>query len=424
MTLLPVRRFQRIYEQILLSQWFSLLAGWVLVVVLPSLLYFGIEGFGLFAGGQATAFWINTTLYLISYFSLRLLLFSFPGGRSMWLIIGHVFSIFALGIFISLFFRLQASRLVLMLSGFVALIWFTIEHHIATRYKQCKLAIIKKGFANELTKLNGLIHAQPLDSLQLGQTQYDGVVADFRAINPQEERFLTECVLQGVPVYNAKDVYESFTGRVKIDHMSENNIGALLPSRSVEFIKTVFDLSIIICSLPLTIPVCLITALLIRIESPGPIIYTQKRIGKGNKPFTIYKFRSMRFDKDAPAQFAGAADPRITKVGKVIRKLRIDELPQLLNIIKGEMSLIGPRPEQPDFVAEFDNKIPFYSYRHVVKPGISGWAQVRHGYAADADATQVKIEHDFFYIKNYSITLDIFITFLTIRTMLTGFGAR
>src|SRR5690625_5001638 len=189
MTLLPVRRFQRIYEQILLSQWFSLLAGWVLVVVIPSLLYF----------------------------------------------VCHLLCFFVLGIFSRLFLRLQASRLVLMLSWFVALIWFTIEHHIATRYKQCKLAIIKKGFAHELTKLNGLIHAQPLDSLQLGQTQYDGVVADFRAINPQEERFLTECVLQGVPVYNAKDVYESFTGRVKIDHMSENNIGALLPSRSVEF---------------------------------------------------------------------------------------------------------------------------------------------------------------------------------------------
>ena len=132
----------------------------------------------------------------------------------------------------------------------------------------------------------------------------------------------------------------------------------------------------------------------------------------------------MRFDRRAAEQFAGEDDPRITRVGKVIRKLRIDELPQFLNVLKGEMSLIGPRPEQPSFVEEYDKKIPFYSYRHIVKPGISGWAQVRHGYTSSSDETQVKIEHDFYYIKNCSLGMDLMIAILTIKIMLTGFGAR
>ncbi|AFK61424.1 sugar transferase [Advenella kashmirensis WT001] len=122
--------------------------------------------------------------------------------------------------------------------------------------------------------------------------------------------------------------------------------------------------------------------------------------------------------------FAQADDGRITRVGRVIRMLRIDELPQYINVIRGEMSLIGPRPEQPSFVEQFDELIPFYSYRHVLKPGITGWAQVRSGYAADVDETQIKIEHDFYYIKNASFALDIYIIFLTVKTMLTGYGAR
>src|SRR5690606_31950247 len=209
-----------------------------------------------------------------------------------------------------------------------------------------------------------------------------------------------------------------------INRMSENNIGALLPTPMYERTKTLIDWLIVILSLPVVVPICIVTAILVKLESPGPVIYTQVRVGQGNRNFVIYKFRSMRFDKQASQQFAGEDDPRITKVGRIIRKLRIDELPQFLNVLKGEMSLIGPRPEQPAFVEEFDRKIPFYSYRHVVKPGITGWAQVRHGYTADADATQIKIEHDFYYIKNCSLYLDLLVVLLTVKTMLTGFGAR
>src|SRR5690606_6806086 len=128
--------------------------------------------------------------------------------------------------------------------------------------------------------------------------------------------------------------------------------------------------------------------------------------------------------EDEGAQFASRNDARVTRVGQVIRKLRIDEIPQFINVLKGEMSLIGPRPEQRVFVEHFDREIPFYSYRHVVRPGITGWAQVTQGYAADADDTRLKIEHDFYYIKHCSLALDLLIVLRTIQTVLTGFGAR
>ena len=149
------------------------------------------------------------------------------------------------------------------------------------------------------------------------------------------------------------------------------------------------------------------------------------RIGEGGKPYTIYKFRSMTIDaEDEGPAFAVKNDVRVTRVGRFIRKMRLDELPQFLNIIKGEMSLIGPRPEQERFASQYRRSISCYSYRQMVKPGITGWAQVTHGYTADRDSTEVKLEHDLYYIKHFSIWLDLLISLKTFRTILTGFGAR
>lgn len=420
---LETRRFRKRYEQLLLSRSFALVVGWLFCVGLPTLIYWGPRVLHRLDAGQKTALLATSTAYLLSHACAKNLLSRYPGGRSQGLIIAQVLVFYAAVILCTLLFRTPVSRALLLMSGTAALIWFQIEYVLTRAYFRPKFAVILGGFANEILKLSNC-DARALHALDLERFRYDGVVADFQALGPDDERFLTACALQGVPVYNAKTVYESMTGRVKIDKMSENNIGSLLPSAGYELVKASMDWLIVVATLPISLSIGLITAILIRLESPGPVIYTQTRIGRGNTPFTIYKFRSMRFDREAPAQFAGEFDPRITKVGRVIRKLRIDELPQFINVLKGEMSLIGPRPEQPDFVEEFNKKIPFYSYRHVVKPGITGWAQVRHGYAADSDETRVKIEHDFFYIKNCSLTLDFFIVLLTIKTMMSGFGAR
>jgi lipopolysaccharide/colanic/teichoic acid biosynthesis glycosyltransferase len=168
------------------------------------------------------------------------------------------------------------------------------------------------------------------------------------------------------------------------------------------------------------------TALLIALESPGTVIYRQKRVGRGGKTFTLLKFRSMSMDaeKDGKAAWAAVNDARITRIGRFIRRTRIDELPQLINVLRGEMSLVGPRPERPEFVTMLSEQIPFYAVRHSVKPGITGWAQVRHCYVATVDDTVKKLEYDIYYVKNNSLLLDLLILLETVRVVLLGEGAR
>ena len=420
---LRVRRFKKLYEKVLLSRIFALVMGWLFSVALPSAIYWGPQVLQNANAGQKTAIIVTSLAFFLSHFGAKSLLSNYPGGRSQGLISTQVVICYGIFIIGALLLRIEVSRVLLISSGIAAVVWFQIEYITTRTYFKPKLAIIPGGFAEEVLALPGC-DVRPLIDLDLNGIRYDGIVADFERLSPQEERFLTRCALENIPVYNAKTVYESLTGRVKIDKMSENNIGSLLPSSAYETCKAIIDWVIVVATIPVVVPIALLTALLIRLESSGPVIYSQSRVGRGNRTFTIYKFRSMRVINNAIEKFADEEDPRVTRIGKIIRKLRIDELPQFLSVLRGEMSLIGPRPEQPSFVKEFNDKIPFYSYRHVVKPGITGWAQVRQGYAADSDETRVKIEHDFYYIKNCSLSLDFFIVFLTLKTMFTGFGAR
>ena len=255
----------------------------------------------------------------------------------------------------------------------------------------------------------------------------DAIVADLSSpqLDKNWQRFLAQQTLNGVPVYNHLQVHESLTGRSPIQHLYENDLGSLLPSQLYLTLKQWLDGAMIILTAPIVMPIVLLTIIAIRLESSGNAIFTQERVGQGGKIFRIYKLRSMAKNAEASgARLAQTNDARVTKVGRFIRKTRIDELPQFINVLKGEMSLIGPRPEQKSFVDEFEQKIPFYGYRHIVKPGISGWAQVTQGYASDEDETKVKLEHDFYYIKNFSFTLDMLIVIKTIQTMITGFGAK
>ena len=187
--------------------------------------------------------------------------------------------------------------------------------------------------------------------------------------------------------------------------------------------KRSVDVVISLIALILLSPIFCLVAFKVRKNLGSPIFFLQERPGKDGKLFKMIKFRSMKdaFDKQGNPL---PDDQRITPFGHKLRATTFDEMPQLLNVLKGDMSLIGPRPEQKVFVDQFEQEIPFYNYRHIVKPGITGWAQVTHGYAGDADETRVKIEHDFYYIKHISFSLDILIVFKTVKTMLTGFGAR
>ena len=208
------------------------------------------------------------------------------------------------------------------------------------------------------------------------------------------------------------------------DPRVENRLKAfMLPSRYLRM-RRAFEIGLIIASSPLVIPVCLIVALCIMIDSPGPVLYWQYRPGKNGRMFRVFKFRSMRVCARGGAWVTGKNDNRITRVGRFIRIHRIDELPQLWNVLRGEMSLIGPRPEPAALSRLFERNIPLYKYRRLLRPGITGWAQVKNGYAADIDATRINLEDDLYYILNLSLELDLKILARTVRTVVFGYGAR
>lgn len=351
-----------------------------------------------------------------NYLGFRYILFAF----FFWAVV--IFSIFAI-------FHLEYSVYYFATSSLIMLGLFFILAYYQKRFKKICIAYIPVERANahvfdDLPKCKNVVWEKIEKPSDFNPKQMKLVMADFRAdLGDEWLKFLTDCALKQIPVYHSNRLLEALTGRVKIDHLYENELGSLLPSKSYQVIKRILETFLIVITLPITFPIMLITAILIALESRGGVFFIQKRVGQGNKPFNMYKFRSMYVDA-AHDKTTTANDSRITRVGKFIRKTRIDELPQFLNVLRGEMSLIGPRAEFDKFVVDYEREIPFYSYRHIVKPGISGWAQVEQGYNFGVEASKGKLEYDFYYIKNFSFSMDLLILFKTIQTMLTGFGAR
>jgi sugar transferase (PEP-CTERM system associated) len=240
---------------------------------------------------------------------------------------------------------------------------------------------------------------------------------------------LLNCRLRGVEVTDVPGVLERVTGRVPVEALKSS---WLIYGRGFSqgwgrrVVKRAFDLVMATGLLVVATPVMLVTAIAISLESGRPIIFRQERVGLGGRTFSVLKFRSMRIDaeKDGVPRWACSSDARITAVGRFIRRTRIDELPQIVNVLRGEMSFVGPRPERPFFVAQLTQEVPFYGARHSVKPGVTGWAQVRYGYGASAEDAMRKLEFDLFYVKNHSLLLDLVILLKSVRVVLLGEGAR
>ncbi|MGI8894764.1 MAG: TIGR03013 family XrtA/PEP-CTERM system glycosyltransferase [Casimicrobiaceae bacterium] len=242
-------------------------------------------------------------------------------------------------------------------------------------------------------------------------------------------RDLLDCKLAGVRVLDLSSYYERALGQVRLDslHASWLIFGeGFRQSLARMFVKRVVDIVAATALLAISAPVMLVTAALVAAENGFPVLYRQERIGQGGRIFRVIKFRSMRTDAevDGTPRWATSNDVRVTRVGRVIRKYRIDELPQLINVLKGDMSLIGPRPERPFFVDQLAREIPFYGARHSVKPGITGWAQVRYRYGASVDDAVQKLQYDLYYVKNHTLFLDILVLFETIGVVLTAQGAH
>lgn len=416
------KRHSRWYERIFFSTTTQSCLGILFSSLLPAFILWGYE-------------WqldtrINTIIatsfaFICIALTLRVLM-KYPGNKSSSFIISTVITWYFLILSILTIFRLDYSSLLLTLSFLLTGLFCFIGYFMARNWIIPKIAYIALGRAVNIQKIQHVEWIE-LTEPKLCERRINAIVVDLHStdLTAQWQYFLAKCTLDGIPVYNVRQLEESLTGRVKIRHMYENDLGSLLPSPVYSLVKRIMDITLIIVTFPITLPIMAITAIAIHLESEGGAMFIQNRVGQGGKEFKIYKFRSMCKDSEKEgAQFASAGDMRVTRIGKFIRKTRIDELPQFFNVLKGDMSLIGPRPEQKAFVDKFEEQIPFYNYRHIVKPGISGWAQVVHGYAADVDDTQVKVEHDFYYIKYFSLWLDILIVFKTLKTMFTGFGAR
>lgn len=418
------KRHSRWYERLFFSTSVQILLTTLLGVLLPAYL--------LWDDGLLTDIARKNSIYGIVLCNIGILvslrfLLKFPGNKSLGTVISTISFGYSLLFFTFFLTRIRYSIYLLAICGGLMLCYGILGYFCGRRWSVPKVALIPLGKATSLTNIPNVQWYELTSPSLPSHKRFDMLVTDLRSplLTDTWQKFIAQCVLQGIPVYNALQVEESLTGRVKINHMYENDLGSLIPSYTYSFIKRCSDILIVLGTLPITLPIMFITAIVIALESKGGVLFTQSRVGKGGKEFTIYKFRSMTQDSEKEgAQFASQGDMRVTRVGKFIRKTRIDELPQFFNVLKGDMSLIGPRPEQKVFVEAFEQQIPFYNYRHIVRPGISGWAQVMQGYTADVEDTKVKVQYDFYYIKCFSLWLDILIIFKTIKTMLTGFGAR
>ncbi|MEN6533198.1 MAG: sugar transferase [Bryobacteraceae bacterium] len=240
---------------------------------------------------------------------------------------------------------------------------------------------------------------------------------------------LMDIRLSGIRVEEATTAFEGVCKRISLKDLRPSQFifsNELGPNPGSVAAQTVYSFLIALIGTALTAPLMIVVAAAIRLTSPGPILFRQTRVGTHGRAFVLYKFRSMREDAEAKtgAVWATKDDPRVTPIGRWLRKIRLDELPQFLNVLKGQMSIVGPRPERPEFVETLAAVIPFYRQRHWVKPGITGWAQVNHKYGDTVEDAATKLEYDLYYIKNLSFSMDVFIILRTIKTLLLGRGAQ
>jgi lipopolysaccharide/colanic/teichoic acid biosynthesis glycosyltransferase len=361
---------------------------------------------------------------IISFVVVRRLL-SFPLLRTYGYVAMTFVGSFATVAIVLKFFRIDFSSPQFFLT--MVIIMALVEMFFYVRRHGAPLHIAIVPGATALAKppetLRRLIRFTQLIGVP-SEFNYSGVVADYSArLEPEWEHFLALSALQGIPVYHVKQFNESTTGRVAVDHLWENTLSAIVPALVYPQFKRVIDLLVALLLLPVVLPIVGVCASLIKLDSPGPIFYRQLRTGMGGRPFTVLKLRTMTYKHDGEV-YTLQDDERITRVGRFLRQYRLDELPQIINVLRGEMSWIGPRPEVISLAEWYVREIPFYIYRHIVRPGITGWAQVHQGNVAAVDAARVKLEYDFFYIKHFSFWLDVVILIKTVRTVLTRFGWR
>ncbi|HVR90006.1 MAG TPA: exopolysaccharide biosynthesis polyprenyl glycosylphosphotransferase [Novosphingobium sp.] len=368
-------------------------------------------------GGLVIGFWLHRSVSEL------------PGTQESSGILPGYLTSFGLALTVILLFRIDYSRSILVLSFVMTVAWFFLLYVVTQRRALLRLGVVTGG---RIELFDDMVGVQPVRlTLDQWPNEIDAVAADFRYDHSDAwEARLADITLAGIPVHHSKDLYESLTGRADLEHLSENNFGSLGPLATLLGFKQVVDVLISIPALIVLAPIFLVSAIAIKLDSSGPVLFRQSRAGYRGQEFTVFKFRTMRAldERQAPREvdsfITQENDRRITRVGRFLRRTRIDELPQIVNILLGQMSWIGPRPEASKLSEWYQEEIPFYRYRHVVRPGITGWAQVNQGHVAEIADTRKKLQYDFYYIRNFSLWLDLLIIMKTVKTVFTGFGHK
>jgi lipopolysaccharide/colanic/teichoic acid biosynthesis glycosyltransferase len=354
----------------------------------------------------------------------------FPGSYSGYMLMSMSFS-FALVALTMFVFRFDYSRPQLFTAFILAASFFTVAQVIVSQRRTLRLSLVPGGRADDPPIVRNVLWSR-LERPGAALDRCDGVVVDLRAdLSDAWESAVASIALQGIPVYHAPDAFAQLTGLVAIEHLSENTLGSLNPNDLYLKLKSFGDRVLAGVLLVALLPVLLAISAVIALDSPGGAIFRQRRVGFRGSPFFIWKFRTMHVAGHSPASdeahraaITTDNDPRITRVGRVLRRYRIDELPQILNIVAGEMSFIGPRPEAEQLSQWYSREIPFYHYRHILRPGLTGWAQVSQGHVAEIADVRSKVYLDFFYIRYFSFWLDVLIVLRTVAIVSTGFGAK
>lgn len=423
---LVYRHKRTVWQSFSLQLLASLVAGVAVPAVffVPFLTQSGIAAQGIYNSMVASAFAcvLGTTL-------LRKVT-AFPGTRGLSYVLPSQMSSYAIALALIFALRQNYNRPFLALSLTVSIAAAFALNIYVRRHSRRPFYVVPFGridMVHDTPEADWILLDRPEPPADINAV----IVADLKFDHqPEWERMLAEAAIRGHVVYHTKQLRESLTGRVSIDHLSENSFGSLVPNLAYVKGKRFIDLASALLMLPILLPVFAVLGVLIKLDSPGPVFFRQTRMGYRGRLFSMVKFRTMRVrEAAAEADMIGDAmtadnDARVTRIGRVLRRSRLDELPQVFNIIRGEMSWIGPRPEAVALSAWYDREIPFYAYRHIVRPGITGWAQVNQGHVTDISSISAKLNYDFYYIKSFSFWLDILIALRTARTMISGFGAR
>lgn len=408
---------------------FQMLGGLIMAVALPAFIRGRFERFGDHLTSYEHSLIGTVCALLLGYLIFRKMTV-LPGARAITNVIPAFMTSYAAVVAFFFLMRIDYSRYQFLVSFAFACIWFAMILFVVARFRRPVFCILPGPQTSELQTYRGVKWKVLKSRKLIERYPHIPIVADFRDpdLEPAWERVIAEEAIKGRRILSARQLAESLTGRVQIEYLSENTFGHLAPDSLYAPTKRYVDIFSALCVIALFWPVMLVTAIAIRLETKGPAIFKQERMGFRGKTFTVYKFRSMRVQSDEELDLHSdktqSDDQRITRLGRFIRNTRIDELPQIFNILRGDMSWIGPRPETLRLSKWYESEISFYRYRHIVRPGISGWAQVKQGHVTEVEDIRLKLEYDMYYVKHFSLWLDLLIAVKTISVVFTGKGAR